>query len=54
MKRRPRRSKQIKYVDSRDFAGFMRKILEMMRIERGLIENDMSGDQILGAELLVT
>ena len=26
----------------------------MMRIGRGLIENDNSGDQILGAELLDT
>ena len=26
--------------------------MEMMRIEHGLIENDIPGDQILGAELL--
>ena len=51
MKRRQRRSKQIKYAHSFGFAGFMRK-MEMKRIDHGLIENGISPDQILISELL--
>ena len=47
MKRRQRRSKEIKNADSRDFPGIMRKIwsMEMTRIEHCLI---------FSAEFLVT